>query len=92
MPVKEFEKLEDIELDSDLWATVQVWLDRGDGIAVYENHDLSHPEQGHRQFVSYGSPTAQIEEDYPPKRLPDIGSKINWRYQLIGTLKTKEGG
>jgi hypothetical protein len=27
---------------------------------------------------------------YPPKQLPDIGSAINWRYQLIATYREKE--
>lgn len=85
--MEEFKFLEDIGLDEEFWPTVQKWLDRGDGIAVYENHDLGHPQQGHRKFVSYGSKATQLEVEYPPERLPDIGSEINWRYVLIGTLK-----
>jgi len=63
------------------------WLARGDGIAVYANVEIGHPEAGHRQFLSFGSTEAQIESSDPPVRLPDIGSKINWRYQLRGTYK-----
>ena len=66
---------------------VQRWLDRGDGCAVYENHDLGHPGVGHKQFVSFGSTAAQLETDTPPQRLPDIGNAINWRYQLVGTVR-----
>lgn len=59
-------------------------LGRGDKIAVYENHDLGHPEMGHRKYVSYGSPAAYLEVDEPPQRLPDTPQEINWRYALIG--------
>jgi hypothetical protein len=69
------------------------WLARGDGIAFYENK-LIEDSQGNStdnipamQFVSYGSPTAQIETVEPPQRMPDIGSKVNWRYHLIGLYK-----
>lgn len=74
-------------LDPDNWPVVNHWLERGDGIAVYENHEIGHPEMGHRQYVSFGSPAAQLETDEPPQRMPDIGGSINWRYWLIGTYK-----
>jgi hypothetical protein len=61
------------------------WLQRGDGVAIYENHDLSHPDLGQCQIVSFGSPAAQLETDVPPEILPDIGSAINWRYVLVAT-------
>jgi hypothetical protein len=63
------------------------WLDRGDGAAVYENHDMSHHELGAGRLLSYGSPAAQIEADYPPDRMPDFPGQINWRYVLVGTCK-----
>jgi hypothetical protein len=75
------------------------WLARGDGIAFYENKLVEAPvktKKGepdmHRlnadmQFVSFGSPAAQIETHEPPTRMPDIGSRINWRYQLIGIYR-----
>lgn len=75
---------------SDAGATIAIlnrWLDRGDGIAIYENQDLGHPELGHVQFLSYGSPAAQLETEEPPVRLPDIGGAINWRYQLVGVYR-----
>jgi hypothetical protein len=59
------------------------WTARGDGVAVYENHDMSSRYLGDRQYVSYGSPSAQLEVTEPPSTMPDIGSAINWRYQLI---------
>lgn len=68
-------------------AQMNKWLERGDGVAVYENHDLGHPEVGTKKFISYGSSVAQLETDTPPNTLPDIGSQINWRYALIGTYK-----
>lgn len=72
------------QLGPDTIAQVNAWLARGDGIAVYENADLGHRELGHRQYLSYGSPAAQLEVETPPTRLPDIGGRINWRYQLVG--------
>ena len=69
------------------WAKIQRWLDRGDGAAVYENHDLGHPEVGAPQIASYGSAWAQLEVETPPERLPDIGGAINWRYSLIATCR-----
>ena len=62
------------------------WLARGDGVAVYQNVDLSHPEIGHLQFASFGSPEAIFPDD-PPDRLPDMNGRINWRYSLIGTYR-----
>lgn len=76
--------------DGDAFALINRWLARGDGAAVYENHDLGHPEVGHVQITSYGSSAAQLETDEPPSRLPDIGGQINWRYQLIGTYRGEE--
>ncbi|MFE6739850.1 hypothetical protein [Streptomyces tubercidicus] len=73
-----------------LWETttkMNTWLQRGDGIAVYENQDLGHREQGDKRFVSFGSAAAHLETDAPPKQLPDTRNSINWRYVLIGTYK-----
>lgn len=63
------------------------WLERGDGIAVYENQDLGSAEWGHKKFVSFGSKQAQLEVPEPPKRLPDIGGMIHWRYELIAVCR-----
>lgn len=77
---------------------------RGDGVAVYENHDLGHPEVGERQYVTYGSTAAQLEtrrgtypssqshqygDDIIPLQLPDIGGRINWRYRLVAVAGTR---
>lgn len=67
-------------------STVSKWTERGDGAAVYENHDLGHPDQGLCKIVSYGSEKAQLEVTVPFDTLPDIGSAINWRYQLVGVF------
>ena len=94
------------------------WLARGDGVAVFENHDLGHRDLGQGRLCSYGSAQAQLEpfcarcsqplervdvngllefvhQDpepadghapvYPPTRMPDFPSQINWRYVLIAT-------
>jgi hypothetical protein len=63
------------------------WLSRGDGVAIYENHDMGHRDLGLGRMLSYGSPAAQIEADYPSDRMPDLGHEINWRYVLIATCK-----
>lgn len=57
---------------------------RGDGVAVYVNADLGHPEIGQWQVVTYGGPEAQLEtgSGHPSAVLPDIGGRINWRYAL----------
>jgi hypothetical protein len=78
-------------LDTSHHATIKRWLDRGDGVAVYENQDLGSPRLGHQQFMSYGSPAAQIETAEPPERCPDmVGRAPNWAYLLVGTCK-REG-
>lgn len=66
---------------------INLWLARGDGVAVYENMDLGHRELGQRQFVSFGSAAAQIESYAPPEKLPDIGNRINYRYYLVGVFQ-----
>lgn len=80
----------DPELQSEARHQFERWLNRGDGIAVYQNEDLGHPELGHRQWISYGSPEAQLEVDDPPTGLPDIGGRINWRYCLEGVYRPAE--
>ena len=63
------------------------WLERGDGIALYENRAIDSTHVGAKKWVSYGSSRAQLETDEPPRRLPDIGKQINWAYQLVGTCR-----
>lgn len=63
------------------------WLARGDGVAVYRNQELGHPECGLMIIASFGSPAAQLEVPEAaglPVRLPDglPAGAINWRYQL----------
>jgi len=67
--------------------TLRHWVDRDDGIAVYENQAFDSANHGHRKFVSFGSHAAQLEVDEPPERLPDIGNQINWAYMLVGTYR-----
>ncbi|HEY2641779.1 MAG TPA: hypothetical protein VGI66_18055 [Streptosporangiaceae bacterium] len=79
--------MDDPEWVGQVVVAISKWVERGDGVAVYENHDLGHHELGHHKIVSYGSPAAMLEMDTPPERLPDIGSSINWRYTLVGTYR-----
>lgn len=74
------------ELD-DMLPKLNTWLERGDGVAVYENEELGHPQAGHVQICSFGSADAQIESELPPQRMPDIGPHINWRYSLLMAYK-----
>ena len=85
---EQLEQLLDPELREQNMEIIDRWLDRGDHCAVYTNMALDSLGAGHRQFTSFGSKAAQIEpqncdkDGMPPKRMPDIGSKINWKYQL----------
>lgn len=65
---------------------VNVWLARGDGIAVYENQDLNAPDSGERKFFSFGSGEA-VFLGVLPDRLPDFPGEINWRFILVGTYR-----
>lgn len=68
-------------------SVVTAAFERGDGVAFYENHDLSHPMLGDVKAVTFGSADAWMEADEPPMRMPDTPSGINWRYQLTGTYR-----
>lgn len=73
-------------------ATINKWLARGDGAAVYRNENISPMPDSHPEYktVSFGSTAAMLEVDVPPQTLPDIGGQINWRYQLFGTCRGAE--
>ena len=79
-------ELEEI-LGPEFWPTINLWLGRGDGVAIYENQNLGCSSHGEKQFVSYGSPHCQLETKEPPQRLPDIGGHINWAFQLVGVYR-----
>lgn len=67
------------------------WLDRGDGIAVYENKSLDSSNGGHKICMSYGSRTAQIETESAPEQMPDTGQfSTPWAYRLVATYKVGE--
>lgn len=78
-------------IDADT-AQINLWLGRGDKLAVYVNQDLGHPDLGNTFFASYGSPDAQFEveraEDLPA-RFPDslAPGGIGWRYILAGVYE-----
>lgn len=97
---KEFDLDQEVEKQDYLQAVRELGqraILRGDGLAIYVNHDLGHPDVGQWQIVSYGSEASQLEtrtvieptthfyvhgDDTLPTTLPDIGGRINWRYQL----------
>lgn len=92
--VKKFKSIEELVewndkvIDESFFETINRWLDRGDGAAVYQNVDLSSLALGHCTIMSYGSSIAQIEEPEPPSRMPDIrGRQPGWRYYLLATIK-----
>jgi hypothetical protein len=68
----------------DAMVMIRNWLARGDGAAIYTNHDLSSSTVGEPRIASYGSAAAQLEGATPPKQLPDgiPRGAINWRFQL----------
>lgn len=76
----------DLKLDPEHLEQVNRWLERGDGIAAYENSDIGHPDLGRRVFVSFGSEQAQIQAepwDFPPSLPIDHPSwGFGWRYYL----------
>lgn len=74
--------LPDLEWLADTIRKVNVWLTRGDGIAVYTNMVMGHPDLGDMKFMSYGSSEATLNMSELPKTLPDWPGQINWRYQL----------
>ena len=78
-------------LDQAFWHTINAWIIRGDGVAVYRNQAMDSRGLGERQFVSYGSAVCQLEvsEHDLPVRLPDIGGVINWAFQLEGVYHGK---
>jgi hypothetical protein len=66
-----------------IMAVLERALQRGDGIALYRNEALGHPEGGHWICASFGSPQAQLETDDPPVTFPELnGYPPMWRYQL----------
>jgi len=67
-------------LDVEHHVRVRGWLDRGCGVAVYRD-----AEQGHRQFVSFGNPRAQLECG-----ADDLPTTLNGRYQLEGTMLRRD--
>lgn len=78
---------------TDVLEKIAPWLARGDGVAVYEDRDLSSPGLGDWKVTSFGSAAAQLETDQPPMHLPDgVGGEnaVNWRFVLVGTYRANE--
>lgn len=46
---------------------LNAWLAEGKGIAVYENHDLGHPQLGHQRFFTYGTDDATFDLKHCPR-------------------------
>lgn len=93
---EQLKQLLDPEMRESNFEIISRWLDRGDHCAVYTNVALDSAGAGHRQFTSFGSKAAQIEPQHcdkdgmPPTRMPDIGSRINWKYQLTHVCLGKQ--
>jgi len=51
--------------------------------AVYQNHDLGHPELGCLHFLAFGEGRTY---NLPPNKYPDTQHGIGWRYQLVGEV------
>lgn len=84
-------KYEDPAELHEVWYKIQTWLNRGDGAAVYENHDLGHPQLGEPRIVSWGSEAAAFDAATEPGQLPEIlpdwPGQINWRYALVAACR-----
>jgi hypothetical protein len=75
-------------VDTAAHGVVKRWLERGDGVAVYQNQALDSANCGHRKFTSYGSTVAQLEVIDPPERMPDIDhGPTPWAYRLEGVCR-----
>ena len=75
------------------WALVQGWLDRGDGVAVYENVALDSSHLGTRYYVSFGSAAAQfanMDASDLPDPFPDTPRRLNWAYRLKAVVLRAE--
>lgn len=71
-------------LEANAAAQVEEWLDGGDGVVVYRNSDLGHPQLGHVVTMVMGpSRTVKTPETVPP-RLPDGSWGFGWRYTPYG--------
>lgn len=66
---------------------VNQWLADGKAVCVYENMDLSHPEVGHRQYITATTFAKAPWNGTPPETMPDTADRINWRYRLIGVYE-----
>lgn len=66
--------------------TLNTWLNRGDGVAIYRNlnHGTDGVGYGEYQFISYGSRASILETATPPTYLPDIAGMFNAGYRLEG--------
>jgi hypothetical protein len=71
---------------------IQGWRQEGKGAALYQNQELGHPEMGHLQIISFGTPEAGLPMDEPPQTMPDFPDRINWRYQLVGFVPKEDKG
>lgn len=76
------------KVEQDLIVRMKEQGGEGTRWAAYENHDLGHPEPGHRQYITVG-PNNTLKE--APQRLPDMNGRVNWRYQLIGFVDLETG-
>jgi len=65
----------------------QRWIDRGYGVAVYRNVDLSSPNVGHVVLLRVGKDSSYRKA---PMRFPDTRKVIGWRYYLQTVTRSKK--
>lgn len=75
--------------------TIGKWIERGDGVAIYQCQALDRSQLGDRTFLSFGSPNAMLEVESAsdlPSIAPNIGSNLFnlWGYCLEGYYRSGE--
>jgi hypothetical protein len=63
------------------------WLARGDGVGVFENADLGHPEVGRLVFAPV-TPDEEKKVRIGQTSLPDGPYGMGWRYLLQAVSKS----
>jgi len=64
--------------------TLNTWLNRGDGVAIYRNLTVGPLNSNEYKFLSYGSKACMLATETPPKHLPDMHGIYNAGFELQG--------